>query len=221
MLLSLLTFGVDAQTPTRKKPKPTPPATTGATIVSRADEYQSSSSQIIEPPAQQAEVPIIRPAEDTARELREMRSRIRKLEVGQKNDYDERQKRLLLNLDILTRAEQRAESLRKQRFELIEKENTVRSRIDQIDADARPETIEKSVAMAGTLRPEELREARRKSLEAEKRNLQSLLNEISATRASLEQNVLRADALVEKLRIKLEKDIDAALDADEPETILQ
>jgi hypothetical protein len=107
--------------------------------------------------------------------------------------------------------------MRKQRFEMIEKENAVRSRIDQIDADMRPEVIEKSVAMAGTLRPEELREARRKSLEAEKRNLQSLLNEISATRASLEQNVLRADALVEKLRLKLEKDIDSALDDAESE----
>ena len=146
-----------------------------------------------------------------------MQTRIKKLESPQKNDYDERQKRLLTNLDILTKAEQRSESLRKQRFELMEKENAIRSRIDQIDADSRPEVIEKSVAIAGTLRPEELREARRRSLDAEKRNLQSLLNEVSATRANLDQNVVRADALVEKLRTRLEKDIDDALDSKEPE----
>lgn len=156
------------------------------------------------------------PSDELAARIREIQSSIKKIEAGQRNNSDDKQKRLLLNLDILTRAEQRAEALRKQRFELIEKENSVRLRIEQIDADIRPEVIEKSVAMAGSLRPEELREARRKSLDAEKRNLQSLLTEISATRASLEQNVLRADALVEKLRVKLEKDIDAALDADDP-----
>jgi hypothetical protein len=124
---------------------------------------------------------------------------------------------LLTNLDILTKAEQRVESLRKQRFDLVEKENSIRSRIDQIDVDIRPESIEKNIALVGTLRPEELREARRKSLDAERRNLQSMLNEIIASRTSLENNLLRADALVEKLRVKLEKDIDNALSSDEPD----
>jgi hypothetical protein len=71
--------------------------------------------------------------------------------------------------------------------------------------------------LAGSLRPEELRDARRKSLEAERRNLQALLTEVQATRANLDQTVLRADAMVEKLRLKLEKDIDDALETKEPE----
>jgi hypothetical protein len=69
----------------------------------------------------------------------------------------------------------------------------------------------------GTLRPEEMREARRKSLDAEKRNLSNLLNEIVATRTRLDGDVLRSDALVEKLRAKLEQDIDNALNSDQPE----
>ena len=77
--------------------------------------------------------------------------------------------------------------------------------------------IERSVALSGSMRPEEIREARRKSLEAEKRNLQTLLTDIQSTRASMEQTVLRADALVDRLRTKLEKDIEAALADDPPD----
>jgi len=134
-----------------------------------------------------------------------------------KNGYDEKQKTLLLNLDILTRAEQRSESLRKQRFELIEKENTIQTRLDQIEYDVRPEMVERSVALTGSLRPEELRENRAKSLEAEKQKLTTLLTEVQNMRASLEVSVKNADDLVERLRTKLEKDIDSAISDDKPE----
>ena len=72
------------------------------------------------------------------------------------------------------------------------------------------------MAFAGSLRPEELRNMRRKNLEIERTNLQSLLTEIQRTKANLDQNVQRADILVEKLRNKLEKEIDDAL-VDDPE----
>jgi CRISPR/Cas system CSM-associated protein Csm2 small subunit len=116
-----------------------------------------------------------------------------------------------MNLDILTKAETRAESLRKQLFELIEKENSYKTKLDTLEYDMRPEVIERQVAFAGSLRPEELREARRKNLEAEKRSLTSLLLDLQSTRTNLEQNVQRADQMVEKLRAVLEKDIDDAL----------
>jgi hypothetical protein len=48
-------------------------------------------------------------------------------------------------------------------------------------------------------------------MEGERQNLQNLLIQIQASRANLDANVQRADALVEKLRFKLEKDIDDAL----------
>ena len=142
-------------------------------------------------------------------------ARVKKLESTQKNDYDEKQKRLLLNLDILTRSEQRAEALRKDLFEMIEKENAVKSKLDQIEYDIRPEMIERTLQLAGSMRPEEIREMKRKSLLAEKANMQAIMVQIQATRANLATNVEKADALVEKLRTKLEKDIDDAL-ADDP-----
>jgi hypothetical protein len=120
--------------------------------------------------------------------MRQLLSRIKKLEASRSNDNaskkpdpDEVQKRMLLNLDILTRAEQRSESLRKQLFEMIEKENTVRSRLEQIGFDMRPEMIERALQLAGSMKPEEVRENRRKSLAAERDNLQALLSDIQTT----------------------------------------
>jgi hypothetical protein len=159
----------------------------------------------------------IKAVEDpTGRDIEALRARLNALESSNSKEADQKQKKLLLYLDILTKAEQRAESLRKQLFEMIEKESTVRTRLDSIDLDVRPESIEKNVAMAGSLRPEELRESRRKSLTAEKANLQTLLADIQRTRSVLDQNLTRADSLVERLRSKLDKDIDDAL-ADDPD----
>jgi hypothetical protein len=183
-------------------------------IVSRASDYDSDQNKddvTLEPLAQTQP--------DSARDqaLADMAARIKSLERSMKKGYDDKQKTLLLNLDILTRAEQRAESLRKQRFELVEKENTIQTRLDQIEYDIRPEMIERSTNMTGSLRPEELRDSRRKSLELERKSLQSLLLDVQSTRVSLETSVKNAEDLVVRLRSKLEKDIDTALTDDNPE----
>ena len=99
--------------------------------------------------------------------------------------------------------------------EMIEKESQISTKLDQINADVRPETIDRQVAFAGSLRPEELRDTRRKTLEIEKKNLQILLADIQTVRANLELSVQKADILVQKLRDKLEKEIDDSL-ADDP-----
>jgi hypothetical protein len=219
-LLAALAGSGEAQT-TRKKrtsktahPAPVVAPQTEPEIVSRAADYQGE-------PAETSPEPTATPTPDIEtdrdRQLSDLSGRIRSLESGRKNEYDEKQKRLLLNLDILTKAEQRSESLRKQRFDLIEKEGQIRTKLDQVESDIRPEMVDRSVALMGTLRPEELRDARRKSLEVERKNLQALLAEIQATRATLDQSVTRSDLLVERLRTKLEADIEKALDDDDKE----
>ena len=100
---------------------------------------------------------------------------------------------------------------------MVEKENTVKTRIEQLQYDSRPEMIDRSAAMSGSLRPEEVRDARRKSLDAERQNLENLLTQIQTSRATLEGNVQKADLMVEKIRLKFEREIDDAL-ADEPES---
>lgn len=185
-------------------PVPSSPATEPV-VISRADDYRENETNTAEPIPPDPSENAAQPADDTAVRIKELGDRIKELEADQK------QKRLLLNLDILTRAEQRSESLRKQNFELIEKENEVVSKLEQIDSDIRPDSIERTLSMTGSLRPEELRETRRKKLESERKNLQTLLTEIQSTRAKLDQNIQRADSLVERLRVKLEKEIDDAL----------
>ena|GEM_PF-566749 len=232
LLLGFFTFADSANAQTKKRakrkattstrPKPVP-QTTVPVVVSQADQYTNQNQQIItgniETPTETlpaTETPAQPETFDEkldriSNRMKEMNSRMKSLESSKQSAYDEKQRRLLLNLDILTRAEQRAESLRKQLFELVEKENTLKLKLETIDYESRPETIEKTIAFVGTLRPEELREARRKNLEAEKRNFSNLLIDIQNTRVNLEQNVQKADQLVEKLRAVLEKDIDDAL----------
>ena len=211
--VSLFSFTAGAQTKRKAKPLATPPPTlTGAEIISRADDYQVSPA-ITQPVTKNSTN-----ASANATKIAALNERIKKLEGTQKNDYDEKQKRMLLNLDILTRAEQRSESLRKQLFEMIEKENSVKSRLDQIETDSRPEMIERTLQLAGSMKPEEIRDIRRKSLAAEKSNLQSLLMEIQNTRANISVNLQKADVMVEKLRNKLENDIENSfLKDDQPE----
>lgn len=204
-------------TKTSSIPKPVSTQTLPV-IISQADQYQNQNQLItVETPTQTETQPdtFDEKLDKISNRLKEINTRMKTLESTKQNEYDAKQKRLLLNLDILTRAEQRAESLRKQMFELIEKENTITTKLETIGFDSRPEMIERQVALAGSLRPEELREMKAKNLKSEKRNLESLLTEIQTTRANLLQNVQKADQLVEKLRVILEKDIDEAL-SDEP-----
>jgi hypothetical protein len=196
-------------------PAPTAtPVTSEPLVISRADEFPDENSRAIPPDPNEVKTGV----DANIVTLEELGNRIRNLEsarsVKPAADPDEKQKRVLLNLDILTRAEQRSESLRKQVFEMIEKENSVKTKLDSLEYDMRPEVIERTTSMIGSLRPEEIRAARKKSLESERANLQSLLTEIQRTRASLDISLQRSDALVEKLRAKFEKEIDSALEDD-------
>lgn len=199
------------------QPSPAPPLNSEARyldgnqiVLGETATVETSGSEPVPPPDT-----LIDNATNPDTRMRELTDRIKLLESSQKNNADDKQKRLLMNLDILTRAESRAESLRKQLFEMIEKQSGVQTRLEQIRNDARPEVIERSTAFMGSLRPEEIREQRRKSLEAERNNLETLMVQIQSSRAALEENVQKADYLVERVRIKLDKEIDDALAADD------
>ncbi len=204
LLLSGAAFG-QADKP-KPKPLATPPILTAAEIISRAEDYREPVPATVGV-AEKSQEPVASDSEL----IKQLNERIKKLESEKKVDKDEKQKRLLLNLDILSRAEQRSESLRKQMFEMIEKENVVKGRLEQIELDIRPEVIERALQLTGSMRPEDVRDARRKSLAAERANLQSLLTEVQSTRANLSVNLQKSEAVVEKLRTKLEKDIDDSL----------
>jgi hypothetical protein len=211
-----LVSNADAQSKRRKtgnvKPVSTPtPARTNPEVISRADQFLDENGNVvtpIEPAPTAVETVGDVPSGSTVDDLDQ---RIRSLEGNRKNDSDEKQRRLALNLDILTKAEQRVESLRKQYYDMIEKEGKIQERLDTIELDIRPDSIERNVAFSGSLKPEVLREARQKTLAAERTKLQTLLAEVQKNKGNLDLNIQRADSLVERIRIKLDKDIDEAL----------
>jgi hypothetical protein len=101
---------------------------------------------------------------------------------------------------------------------MIDKENAVQKRLDDIAYQIQPEVIERELQMTGSMHPEEVRGGRRKQLASEQSNQQALLSQIQTTRASLEASLAKADDMVEKLRAKLEKDINESfLNDEQPE----
>ena len=124
----------------------------------------------------------------------------------------ESQGRISSSFTLLTQAEQRAEMLRRQLLELIEKETLYRTRITQIEEDMRPENVERTLNPYGTTRTAELRDTRRRVLETDRRGYVSLLALATEGRTRLEEEVRQADALAQRLRLRLnpliEKEID-------------
>lgn len=127
-----------------------------------------------------------------------------------------KQNRISLNLDLLARSEQRAEILRRQLFELIEKETSLRSRLMQIEDDMRPESIERAQSLVGSTRTVELRDVRRRILDNERKGFESLLLQTTQSRSRLDDDVKQADALVAKLRQRLLPLIDKEIEQINP-----
>ena len=127
------------------------------------------------------------------------------------------QERISRNLDLLSRTEQRAEVLRKQLIELIEKETSFKTRLVQVEEDLRPDSIDRAISLVGSTRTPELREVRRRVLENERRGVESLLNQTSQSRLRLEEDVKQADSLVYRLRQRLLPLIEKEIDKINPE----
>jgi chromosome segregation ATPase len=68
------------------------------------------------------------------------------------------------------------------------------ARLAQINEDIKPENIERSLAGVGSTRPEELREARRRQFDIQRKAIQAQLESLTATRTRLESAIASADA---------------------------
>lgn len=128
----------------------------------------------------------------------------------------DKQHPIVTNLDILTRTEQRAEGLRRQLFEQTEKENGLKTRIMQLEEDLRPDSIERAVSLTGSTRTPEVREARRRVLEHERKGVETLLVQTTQNRMRLEEDVRQADTLVLRLRQRLIPAIEKEIDKIDP-----
>jgi chromosome segregation ATPase len=148
-------------------------------------------------------------AEPKADDPTEMRRTIRSLstqvdKLNEKLSEMQESQRSMVDLERLTRAEQRGEGLRAQLRDVQEKETQVQARADEIEYALQPANIERAVAMYGTTHPEEAREQRRKQLEAEKAKVRAQLDTLEQSRARLETAIAAADVEVDRLKEKID-----------------
>lgn len=144
--------------------------------------------------------------------LREISEKLLAPDSKQADSPKEQQNRISTSLNLLGQAEQRAELLRRQLLELIERETALKSRLVQIEEEMRPESIERASSLVGSTRTVEIRDVRRRVLENDRRGYESLLNLTSQARIRLEEDLKQADALVARLRQRvlplIEKEVD-------------
>ncbi len=111
--------------------------------------------------------------------------------------------RYLLDMERLTRAEQRAESLRAQFIDVQSKMADLSAKLEQVEYYLKPENIDKATQGLGSTRPEDARDARRRQLENEKGRLQAQLAILETSRKRLELAISTADSEVDLLRDRL------------------
>jgi hypothetical protein len=218
LVLSLLCVGVEAQKRkkrsrrTRKPPvsKPVitnpdiaPPTTTDENgdvkIISTADQPEGEAGS--ESPQPKKPKSSATSSEDIQQTITTLSNQVNRLndKLSQMQEDD----RYQLDMERLTRAEQRAEQVRSQLIDTQSKIADLDSRLEQVEYYLKPENIERSIQGMGTLHPEDAREARRKQLENERSRLQAQLKLLDTSKTRLETSVANADAEVDNLRAKL------------------
>jgi predicted nucleic acid-binding Zn-ribbon protein len=132
--------------------------------------------------------------------------------LSNKINQMEESQRTLVDLERLSRAEQRSAALWKELRDVEAQQTNLQSRSEELTYALKPENIERSVVGYGTTRPEDLREQRRKQLENEKGRVDKQLEQLAANHARLEQAIAAADAEVDRLRKRLDAADQAALE---------
>lgn len=125
-------------------------------------------------------------------EVERLRKRVRDLE---------KERVVNTTQDRLTKEEQRAVALQAQLLGIAEKEMPLQSRMDQLTEQLRPENID-NLPVAGSLHPEAVREATRRTLTGEKRRIQAQLDLLHQSRTRIQSSLTEADATILRLRAK-------------------
>jgi hypothetical protein len=187
--------------PTIAPPDGTETTATGdVKIISTADSAQDPTSTTDPRKAKPAASPEQEQMQQTITTLSNQVNKLNdRLQSMQEDD------RYQLDMERLTRAEQRAEQLRSQLMDVQGKIADFEARLEQIEYALKPENIEASTAGIGTTRPEQVRDARKKQLEGEKARVTAQLKLAENSRTRLETASANADSEVDQLRAKLQQ----------------
>ncbi len=112
----------------------------------------------------------------------------------------EKQQKLVVGMQLLIQNEQRVATLQKFQIDMAEKESQIRARLAQIELDLNPQSLDRSVAFEGSTQTPEIKENRRRTLQAERSSLQPVLQQIQNNLQDAGYNVREAQALVQRLR---------------------
>jgi chromosome segregation ATPase len=113
--------------------------------------------------------------------------------------------RYQLDMERLTRAEQRAEQLRMQLVDVQSKIADLETQLEGIEFALRPENVERATATYGSTRPEEARAARQRQLESERNRAKAQLRILQTSQTRLDVACANADNEVDLLRAKLQQ----------------
>ena len=179
------------------------PAVGDVKVISTADQENADPEQTPTPAKKKGNT--TKPAPDKDAEMQQsittLSNQVNKLtdKLTQMQEDD----RYLMDMERLTRAEQRAEGLRSQLIDVQSKMADLQSRLEQIEYSLKPENIDRATMIYGTVHPEEARDSRRRQLESERSRVQAQLTILDTSRVRLESAIATADSEVDLLRARL------------------
>lgn len=127
-------------------------------------------------------------------EVNRLRAEVDKLERLRQVDYLR---------DLIIKEENRIQAAQKELNDIGTKETALQKRLDEIDAEQRPDRIQQSLNGVGSMRPEQEREAIENRLSNEKRRIQSQLDQFRQNRPRLQSVISTAEASIVTLRQRL------------------
>lgn len=119
------------------------------------------------------------------------------------NQMEEAQ-RSMVDLERLSRAEQRSSQMRSEQRQVQGKIGELEAHLEDVEFALKPENIERATQGYGTTRPEELRAQRRKQLETERDRVQKQLEQLRASDDHLTSAIAASDAEVDRLQKRLD-----------------
>lgn len=132
--------------------------------------------------------------------------------LNQKLGQVEQSQQSMVDLERLSRAEQRSAQLRAELRDVQQKRGDLEAHLEDVEYALKPENIERATAGYGTTRPEDLREQRRKQLESERERTRKQLSEMQGSEDRLQQAIATSDAEVDRLQKKMDAADRAAIE---------
>lgn len=216
--ISFCLIDADAQTRRRRPRRAARPVITNPAIIpaeeqkatDSGDKIISTADETPDPEADETQTAETKPTrgktadddEDIKQTINSLSNQVNRLndKLGQMQETDQ----ALMDMERLSRAEQRAEALRTQQVEVESKLADLQSRLEDTEYLMKPENIEREMATYGSTRPEVARDTRRRKLESDRNRILAQIKILENSRVRLESAVATADAECDLLRRRLE-----------------